>query len=176
MDRQLAPHTLLLNLWGCRSKSQEAFASLEKKMTQSISIIFLIQVMWHVGVIVKQTLGHFAVEIKNKKKQNKEESQMMATNRPVVTSSVSEQQPDGECMKKRGWHSSDKREEEREEENEEKKKRGKRKEVASLACTHEGGAKLLQLLPAAASSLQIWGAQLASGGGVSRPITQRWER
>lgn len=56
-------------------------------------------------------------------------------------------------MKKRGRHSSDKREEER----------GKRKEVASLACTHEGGAKLLQLLPAAASSLQIWGAQLAGG-------------
>lgn len=51
------------------------------------------------------------------------------------------------------------------------KKRGKRKEVASLACTHEGGAKLLQLLPAAASSLQIWGAQLA-GGSPTQSRTQ----
>lgn len=32
-----------------------------------------------------------------------------------------------------------------------------------MACTHKGGAKLLQLLPAAASSLQIWGAQMAGG-------------
>lgn len=32
-----------------------------------------------------------------------------------------------------------------------------------MGCTHEGGAKLLQLLPAAARSLQIWGAQMAGG-------------
>lgn len=42
--------------------------------------------------MVKQTLGHFAVEVKKKKR---EKSWMTATNRPAVTSSVSEQQPDG---------------------------------------------------------------------------------
>lgn len=44
-----------------------------------------------------------------------------------------------------------------------RRSRRKQKDVASMACTHEGGAKLLQLLPAAASSLQIWGAQMAGG-------------
>lgn len=53
-------------------------------------------------------------------------------------------------------------------EEEDEEEEGKQKDVASMGCTHEGGAKLLQLLPAAARSLQIWGAQMA-GGSPTQP-------
>lgn len=56
-------------------------------------------------------------------------------------------------MEKRGWHRSVEEKKRENKKKRKKEKRGKQKEVASMACTHEGGAKLLQLLPAAASSL-----------------------